>query len=293
MIWDAEAYLAKAQNYFQRGASRPSNEESLVWSVLGLEFLARAALAKVSPVLNAAMEGPAILDSLGFPDPQGKRIQSVPMHTVLVRLPIVVADFTPDRVKDFEYLLELRNAELHTAAVRWDEPVSSWLPKLTRTIEPLARHLGTTVENLLGDELSEQGRQFVDSDDKKLLQEVRTRINSARDFWSRLTEEEKEARQPSVFALGGWKQKCSACDSAIIVDATPVRSSRPYIDDDGDTVSKVEYVITGASCNACGLVLTSTGEVHAAGMPQTFDEIEVQELAPEQPDYVDYDYGND
>lgn len=294
-MWDHEAYLAKAQAYFTRAAQNPNGDEFIVWGILGVELLARAALAKVSPSLNAAMDGPSLLDSLGYPDPNGKQAKSIPMHTVLTRLPVVVVGFTPDRVAEFEYLMELRNAELHTATVRLDEPVSNWLPKLVRAIAPLAIHLGVSVEDLLGGEVAELGQSYVDADDKKVLQEVRTRINAAREFWGRLTSDEQAARVPMTrCASGGRVQKCPGCSCPMTLDASAIRSSRSYIDDDNDRVQKVEYVITGGVCQACGLELRSTAEVRSAGLAQAFHEIEVEEVyAEREPDYVDDDYGND
>ncbi|WP_426181867.1 hypothetical protein [Microbacterium sp. TWP3-1-2b2] len=294
-MWDHEAYRAKAQAYFTRAGRNPNGDEFIVWSILGVELLARAALAKVSPVLNAAMDGPSILDSLGYPDPNGKQAKSVPMHTVLARLPVVVEEFTPDRVAEFEYLMELRNAELHTAVVRLDEPVSNWLPKLVRAIAPLATHLGVTVGTLLGEEVAELGQSYVDADDKKVLQDVRTRINAARQFWDRLTTDEQTARLPQVRNANNRRfQLCPACKCVMTLQSSAIRSSPSYIDEDGDRVTKVEYVVTGGVCQACGLELGSTAEVRSAGLAQAFHEIEIEEAYVErEPEYVDDEYGND
>lgn len=295
-MWDCEAYIAKAKSYFDRAAQNPNGEEFILWSVLAIELLARAALAKVSPVLNAAMDGPSLLDSLGYPDPNGKQARSIPMHTVLSRLPVIVVDFTPDRVKEFDYLMDLRNAELHTALVRLDEPAANWLPKLTRAIAPLAAHLDMSVEDLLGSEVAELGQRYVDDDDKKILQEVRTRINAAKQFWDRLNAEEQLGRAPAGIgrANGGRIQPCPACSCLVVMAVSPVRSSRSYIDDDGDRVQKIEYVVTGGKCDACGMEMNSTAEVRSAGLAQAFSEVEVEESYVESdPDYVDYDYGND
>jgi len=297
-MWDYEGYLSKAETYFTRAAKRENSADSLLWSVLGLELFARAALARISPVLNAAMDGGSILDSLGFPDLNGKQRKSIPMHTVLSRLPIVIDNFTPDRVREVDYLMELRNAELHTGQVRFEvEELSTWLPKLVRALAPLAAVLDVEVDELLGPEVAALGQSYVDEEDKKLGQEVRTRINSAKQFWDRLTNAEKEARTPIAPGESdqGARQDCPACGTRLQITSTAIRSSPPYLDGD-DRVRRVENVVTAAECPGCGLQLDSTAEIHAAGLSQHFAEFFVEEVYGEYDaatEYVDDEYGND
>src|ERR1700690_1061418 len=52
--WDSKALFAKAQRYIEEMQAQPNDDWTFVlWASLALEILARAALARVSPVLLA------------------------------------------------------------------------------------------------------------------------------------------------------------------------------------------------------------------------------------------------
>ena len=67
--WDPDALYNKAERYVQHMSAHDSDEwEYALWSSLALEFLARAALANVSPALLADTDKSwsSLYHSLGF-----------------------------------------------------------------------------------------------------------------------------------------------------------------------------------------------------------------------------------
>jgi hypothetical protein len=69
MMWDYDGLIGKARIYFERAEAvdEADDDAFAVWLLLGLEFLLRAPLAKVNPVLLADPNGDAILHAAGFP----------------------------------------------------------------------------------------------------------------------------------------------------------------------------------------------------------------------------------
>ncbi|MGH8527794.1 MAG: hypothetical protein ACREXY_27325, partial [Gammaproteobacteria bacterium] len=180
-MWDYESVMGKAQTYFGRAETHPhaEDDEFALWTLMGLEFLLRAPLAKVHPSLLAAPEGDAILAACGILV-EGEH-KSAPTHTVIKRLMHVVSGFDKDRQNDATALVGLRNVEVHTgSAALASINNDAWLPGFTRVADVLCVHLGMTLEDLVGDEIATLGRSLVDAQDKKLAHEITTRIEQAR-----------------------------------------------------------------------------------------------------------------
>src|SRR5260370_861815 len=85
MIWDSDQYWKKAIRYAEI-ASQTERErwERPFWLSLALEFLARSALTKIHPALNADPEGEGLnlLYAFGF-ELKGQP-KSLPIHAVLL-----------------------------------------------------------------------------------------------------------------------------------------------------------------------------------------------------------------
>src|SRR5437870_3462073 len=114
LMWSYDDFLAKAKLYMARAAQHDrADDEFALWLLLGLEFLLRAPLAQVHPTLLASPEGPSLLDAAGFSDPT-REPKSVAITTVLERLKVIVPSFSQQRFEDASFLINLRNAEVHT-----------------------------------------------------------------------------------------------------------------------------------------------------------------------------------
>jgi len=285
-MWNLDAYMGKAQDYFRRASEHDhsDDDEFVLWHLLGLEFLLRAPLAAIHGSLLAAPEGDSLLAANGIPIEAEPR--TVPSHTVLSRLTKIVAGFTTSLQRDSQTLLNLRNAELHTAEAAIQNVGNQfWLPKLVRIASVICEHLDVDVRDVLAPDVVSLGAKLIDAEDKRLAHEVGAKIVNARGFAERLTEVELAARIAAVepastverLIAEGQKSKfeCPACHTSVYVDREYVRSSGERLELDSIVKDKV-YVITALDCPVCGLKLSGTAEIVAGGLPQqvTVEEFE-------------------
>jgi hypothetical protein len=304
-MWDYDGFIGKAQLYFSRAQkhSRATDTDVLaLWLLLGLEFLLRAPLAKVSPTLLADPTGDSVMHAAGFAPPNAQLPKSIQTRTVLSRLAVVIPDFTKERHDDATLLVGLRNGELHTSTSSLELDEARWLPRFTRVLEVLCRHLALDPSDLIGSDLIEHGRALVDTEDKNIGYEISQRIEGAKRFVSQLRSDERATRQgaipkPAPTIAGSPTATetvpCPACRARIPMRLRAVRSTNDRIEDDEiyrDTV----YIATGLECPVCDLVLNNTAHIRSAGLQQQYvraerDSIEDRFLSNYEPD----DYGND
>jgi hypothetical protein len=297
-IWSYEGFLAKARTYFAKAEDHPKADDAIlaVWLLLGLEFLLRAPLARANPVLLADAAGDAVMHAAGFPGPPGSpEPKSVTIRTVIQRLGRVVENFDQDRQGDATFLTNLRNQEFHTAETL-TIPSSRWLPHFMRVVDTIAVHLSIHAEDVVGPTLTVHGRALVDAEDKRIISDVRRRIATCQEFFKRLHREEVESRRrnvpnkfgsytplwelpddPTTAAGESWWRivnetgaepemtPCPACSERAAVKLQHVRSTSERIEDDLLVADSV-YVAVGFICIVCGLELSSTAEVRAAGI---------------------------
>lgn len=111
-----EALYAKAERYIQNMDDYDSDEwEYALWSSFSLEFLARAALANVSPALLAEADknGSNLLFALGFaPFEERFSPRSIPISEVFKRLSGILPEFTKEHESFGVVHTGKRNAEL-------------------------------------------------------------------------------------------------------------------------------------------------------------------------------------
>jgi len=298
-MWDYDGLIGKASVYFERAESvgEADDDAFAVWLLLGLEFLLRAPLAKVNPMLLADPNGDALLHAAGFPNSEGKEPKSIQVTTVITRLRRIIQDFTAEREDDATILIALRNRELHTSeAVLASIDIALWLPRFTRVAEVICAHLGLDATYIVGKEVMQQGRALVDSEDKKLAHEVATRIAAAKAFAEKLTETEVDQRWTAARASRAYPAvvvDCPACGLDVGMDLEPIRTTNEHLSD-GEILRDIISVARRLHCPVCSLTLTSTAEISMAGLPQQHTRTETESfqdrfLSFYEPD----DYGNE
>ncbi|MET7863697.1 hypothetical protein [Micromonospora taraxaci] len=323
-MWDYDSLISKAKAYFTRAQEHPKADDEVmaIWLLLGLEFLLRAPLAKVSPILLA--EPDFALDAAGFPSPDGSEPKSVATRTVVARLQRVVEGFTPERSKDANFLINIRNKELHTGSIAVGLDPATWLPRFIRVLDVICEHLSLPAGHLIGYELVEQGRALVDAEDKRLVFEIKGKITSCKTVYEILRPDEVAARRldipdprgqyetipglgpgPTFDAFKAWQKiveqtgyepefvACPACGERAAVRLKHVRATGERLEGESifrDTV----FVGTGMTCMVCGLALSSTAELRAAGIAQQYKREEEESLEDRFGiSYDSEDYGND
>lgn len=299
-MWNEADFRTKARSYFEYAERNDETISTFIWAALGLEFLLRAPLASVNPVLLAdpnASGGHSVLHAAGVPQPGNREPTSVAISTVLQRIPAIVPGFTSDDENDARFIINLRNRELHSADMSMDDaPLSMWLPRFHRVIERVSAYFGETPTDYLSADFVDQATQLVAEEDKKIEHAVKTKISGAAAIYGALTDPEREARRqiPVVGSHLHWTiLPCPACSFPDSLIGTAVRAGREEID--GDTITKtIHYVANSFRCRVCNLQLDGVAELSAAGLPQTWQTTEFLSLAERlEMDDFEPDYGND
>jgi hypothetical protein len=116
MSWERDPLWAKARLFFQRAFSESRDDPAFgLWCSLGLEILARTALASISPTLLAEpdREHKYLLHALGRGSERTPR-KSIGAVQVLSLCLDLFPEFTKDELTASLALVNRRNEELHS-----------------------------------------------------------------------------------------------------------------------------------------------------------------------------------
>ncbi len=278
MDWSSKGYWLKARVYTDRAHELEHTDSRFaLYSSLALEFLARAALTKIHPVLNADPRSDEnLLHAFGYKITAQPK--SLPAHSVFLRLEKTVDGFATVQRELCDYLSVLRNQELHTGSLAFELlKESSWLPRYYETCEVLCKSIGKKLEQLLGNDDATAARKLINTLNKQIKTDVKARVSAHSKVFSEKSKEEqgelRQAAKASVAVMFGPRASdtCPACGSQGII--------RGELE---------EYLATGFRCVACGLELRNVEEVTRAGIEPRFSKqtsTSLHELM--EPDYYD------
>lgn len=155
MSWECDPLWAKARLFFEHALNADRDDPVFgLWCSVGLELLARAALASVSPTLLALpdREQKNLLHVV-HPESELQFPKSIPAALVFDLCSRMFPSFSEDDRKVASALLNRRNAELHSGAAAFKEyRPSQWLPGFYRACLSLAVVLAHSLEDVFGEE---------------------------------------------------------------------------------------------------------------------------------------------
>lgn len=275
MIWERDPLWAKAQLFLERAFEQPAdNPQFGLWCSLGLELLARAAVASVSPALLAEShrEHQNLLYALGV-GPALPTPQSINAFQVFALCKGLFADFSEeDRIASMA-LINRRNAELHSAEAAFENyPSRQWLPGFYRSCASLVKALGETLESLLGPGQATAADEVLQQSKDGVLGRVKASIAAHKRVFADKEPADRQAasdvakvRVAKLVHERHHKVACPACgsDASIEGDAFgPKRISH----DEQDIVVRQSVSPRSFNCSACGLRLTGYAELDAADL---------------------------
>jgi hypothetical protein len=273
--WSREALFNKALVYVAEMEGYTADDWRFgLLSSLSLEFLARAALAYISPTLLAdGKNWRNIHHALGHP-PTAKAFtpKSVSTGELLSILNELVPAFTKE-LSDFCVTHSVRrNAELHSGEDAFSGlGTSEWLPKFYASCHVLLRSMGKDLSDFFGDPKSVQ--EMIDSIRDAAAKSVRQDIDIQRRIWSQKSpEEQQQAReQATVWATrqGGHRVRCPACESAALVRGSAHGSVTTQTEDE-DITQKQTMLPSSFECIACGLKISGLSKLSACGLGDAF-----------------------
>lgn len=276
--WDEQSLLAKAHLYVERALEQDREGPLFAfWCHLAFEPLARAAVARLSPMLLADRRGGVTqqLRGLGV-EVQGEQ-RSAPISDVLA----ICSQAVPGFQAAFDAasrITDRRSAELHTGLAVFEQlDLEDWQPDLFRVADVLLAHLGHPLEYLFGPEEATAARQMIDRQDEALREKVQSLIRSAADAFAALTDDEREARLRAAQSITRTRSRytrptrCPACDGPAWRRGEVVSTSDPRYDaSTGEMTHSVVLLPDALRCPACGLQLDGHPQVRAAGLGGQF-----------------------
>ena len=304
MDWDSATLLAKAKLYGERANNEQMNSALFgFWMSLCLEFLSRAALAEIHPVLLADPRSEGNFHfSFGI-NPKGNPV-SIQAKTVFARCSIFVSGFTDKMSAHCLILADRRNKELHTGNAAFEgHDNSAWLPQTYEIFEVLLTHLKTDFKSFLGDEHSQVAVTMLKDRHQHIKSDVQKKVSEACKKFSAIDSNEKATKinQGSDLAARAVAQSalsqictCPSCSfKAIIVGESLSRGPIKINESDSTIVREVRVLPNMLACPTCGLRLIGYQQLLQVQLGQVFIKLEIEDpieffgIDPEE--YVDID----
>jgi hypothetical protein len=279
MIWERDPLFAKSRLFFERAFAEPAESPLFgLWCSLGLELLARAALASISPTLLAESDRDHrfLLHALNKGNDKSPP-QSISTNQVFTLCLTLFEKFTKESFTASIALANRRNAELHSAEAAFDEyPSRIWLPGFYRAADVLATILGESLEVLFGAEQAANAREILTETQNEVLGRVQGTIAAHRRVFEGKAEEERERLKELVAVeterlshQRHHKVTCPACGCDATLQGDVFGPKKAEIEDE-EIVVRESVSPKLFSCSACGLRLTGYAEISAAGFGGTY-----------------------
>lgn len=300
---DPESLYLKAGRYIQHRSAFDSDEwEYALWSSLALEFLARAALANISPALIADTDKSwsSLYHALGFtPTEERFAPKSIAVSEVFKRLTAILPGFAKEHESFGVQHTGRRNAELHSGELAFDGVRgSTWQPRFYQTCEVLLASMGLTLKDFLGSDEANVAKKVIAAAIDESAKAVRGEVEAHNRVWlaKSIDERKKLTSQAAVWATrqAGHRVDCPACTSGALVWGEPVTAPQQRLSD-GEITETQEFLPNQFECVACGLKINGLSRLAVVGMNDRYKKTQIYDAAeyyaPED-DYSGYEDDN-
>lgn len=274
-------------------------EERALWASLALELLAKAALARVSPLLIAepCEDGTNLLIASGLLDGDA-RFNSVRAQTIYSRCHKA---FKPFNQKEAQIITRARNEYLHGTGVEFTGiPADAWWARYWAQATILVNALDTDLDSLVGSDRVATVEVYLAQNTRNLEHRVEMLIERAKQrldqyqsgvLPSRISNEFARPTDLSVGLSHKTDEPCPACGAYGLLEGEDVQSSEIKYEqvgeEDFDAWADITVGADYFSCPRCRLILDSYELLEAAGVSVTF------EATGDASDYMEPEYGND
>ena len=307
--YDHKALWIKAKLFINRAMDEDfrSFDEQALWAALALELLAKAALARVSPLLVAepTEDGANLLIASGLISGNA-RFTSVRAKTLFARCHKA---FKPFDQAEATKIINGRNEYLHSSGTGFMAiPPKAWWPRywaqaatlITALDEAIVDFVGGDRERIVTDHL-EQNAKNIEQRTEALIERAKQRLQQQREgtLPARVAAEWRAGVDRTAGLTYNEATDCPTCDSDGLLEGDDVDNADMDYQDYNYGLNDLETDSLGISvtvtvnadyfsCSTCGLVLESYELLNQAGLPTTFEtEGDTGELFQEP------DYGND
>jgi hypothetical protein len=307
-VWTYDLLWAKSLMYMQRALAAPRDSDLFpFWASLSLEFVARASLAQVSPVLLAdtsEADGRHLLHALGI-EPKVKAYvpKSVQTSDVLTRCEQLVPSFTKEIEVFCRGFVNKRNEELHSGGTPFSSlSTHSWLPRFYEACSVLLQHQKKTLSDFVGPEEAKAAEVMLTAVADEAAKSVQKQINAFSEVWKAKKDDERTAQQLIAKNLArphlGHVVQCPSCLSPALVTGEDIKQQPPSLEDEV-LVVRTAVLPTDFGCDACGLKIKGHSQLHAAGLggqftnTSRFDPVDYYAVEEEVEYHPGMEYNND
>ncbi len=276
MSWERDPLWAKARLFFGRAFNTQRDDPAFgLWCSIGLELLARAALASVSPALLAQPDsGQRYLLHAVHRESEIPFPKSISASLVFDLCRRIFPVFSEEDRKVASALLNRRNDELHSGAAAFDQySPGQWLVGFYHACQSLSTVLGGTLAELFGDEESEFAGRLLAEDRDNLQNRVLSTIAAHKRAFSTKDPNAQRAASAQAEELGRelsakrhHRVVCPACGCVGTLLGTPFGKEHVTHDEDGGIVVRQAVSPIDFSCSACRLKLTTYAALETAGL---------------------------
>lgn len=303
--WTYDKLWLKGKVYISKALLQDRESEMFpFFAAIALEFIARATLAKIHPVLLAdPREGENILYVFGF---QKKPLYipiSIPTKSVLERCEVIVPNFTENEKTFCKEITTKRNEELHSGNLGFDNfPTKVWLSKYYKTLKILLEFQEKTLLDFLGNDEAVAAEEMIAEREADLEKRVRDRISLCKKNFASLTiemqtEKISNSEKDKWFGSRVYRkiEICPSCGNNGAMTGKLISVSEGTANG-YEITQKMNILPTHFSCLCCDLELTNHQELDAIEIGGQYkieevfeprDYFEIDDIEP------DFDYGND
>jgi hypothetical protein len=301
--YDHAALWIKAKLFINRAMDDDecrTFDEQCLWASLALELLAKAALARISPLLIAepTEDGTNLLIATGLMEGDA-RFTSVRAKTLFTRCQRA---FKPFSSTEAMAIINGRNEYLHSSGVGFTTiPPQAWWPRFWAQAAILVSALDRDMDGLVGhsretvveDHLA-QNTKNVEHQTEALIERAKQRLSQHRGgtLSARVAAEWKPGMDLKAGLSHGTFATCPACQSAGYLEGGDVIDTEVRWEEiNKDEAAAFVIHTIGSdyfSCGTCQLVLDRYELIEQAGLPTDFDvEGSFEDV------YDESEYGND
>jgi hypothetical protein len=273
--WSSEALFNKALLYVGEMERYTANDWQFgIWSSLSLEFVARAALAHVSPTLLAnGKDWRNVYHALGHAaTAKVFTPSSITTIEVLKILREHLPDFTPE-LFDFCFThCARRNTELHSGEEIFASlGTSAWLPKYYASCEILLRSMGKSLDDLF--DHPKTAEEMIASLRDIAAKAVAQDIEAHKGIWEKKKPDERKASLAQAVAAAtrraGHRTKCPACGSPAVIRGSSHGVVSTEVGEDV-IVQRQTMLPSSFECVACDLKISGLSKLSACGLGDAF-----------------------
>ncbi|MFG1709778.1 hypothetical protein ACFLIM_42040 [Nonomuraea sp. M3C6] len=299
--YDHEALWVKAKLFINRAMDDDARsfDEQALWASLSLELLAKAALARVSPLLIAdpTEDGTNLLMASGLIEGDA-RFVSVKAKTLFSRCHKAFKPFSLNEAVRFS---QARNEYLHSSGAGFMAiPPHAWWPKFWALASVLVTALDRDIDDFVGSDREgvvakhlEQNSKNVEHRTEMLIERAKQRLQQRREgtLSARVAAEWQTSQVLTGHLSYSGTAACPACGSMGTIEGEDITDTETtyeqYSEEDFDVLVTHTIGAEYFSCSVCHLVLDSYELLDQAGVDDSFT------VDGDPSDAYEGDYGND